>query len=71
MYGRDPLTMECVYKTPCGWCVKFEKECDKKLPCNHKWEPTGQGSGSADANGTSVYMTYQCVKCGETKEVKC
>ena len=21
----DPV---CVYKTPCGWCIKFEKECD-------------------------------------------
>ena len=21
----DPV---CVYKTPCGWCIKFDKECD-------------------------------------------
>lgn len=21
----------CVYKTPCGWCSKWDKECDNKL----------------------------------------
>lgn len=21
----------CVYKTPCGWCSKFDKECDSKI----------------------------------------
>ena len=70
MYGRDPLTMECVYKTPCGLCVKFDKECDKRLPCNHKWEPTGRGGGRADANGVRGYEIYECSKCGETKEVR-
>ena len=21
----------CVYKTPCGWCSKWDKECDEKM----------------------------------------
>lgn len=21
----------CPYKTPCGWCVKWDKKCDKKI----------------------------------------
>ena len=21
----DPM---CIYKTPCGWCAKFDKKCD-------------------------------------------
>lgn len=21
----------CVYKTPCGWCSKFDKKCDGKI----------------------------------------
>lgn len=21
----------CTYKTPCGWCSKWDKECDKKI----------------------------------------
>lgn len=25
-------TMNCVYETPCGWCSKWGKKCDKKIP---------------------------------------
>lgn len=21
----------CVYETPCGWCTKWDKKCDKKI----------------------------------------
>ena len=31
MYGLDPLTGLCTYSTPCGWCVKWDKKCDKKI----------------------------------------
>lgn len=24
-------TFNCVYETPCGWCSKWDKECDKKM----------------------------------------
>lgn len=24
-------TTNCVYETPCGWCSKWDKECDKKM----------------------------------------
>lgn len=24
-------TANCVYETPCGWCSKWDKECDKKM----------------------------------------
>lgn len=34
MYGLDPLTRQCVYKTPCGLCVKFDKKCDEKPSCS-------------------------------------
>ena len=30
MQGTNPLTMLCTYETPCGWCTKWDKECDKK-----------------------------------------
>ena len=30
MQGTNPLTMQCTYSTPCGWCTKWDKECDKK-----------------------------------------
>ena len=33
MYGLDPLTRQCTYSTPCGWCCKWDKKCDKKIGC--------------------------------------
>ena len=32
MQGLNPLTMQCTYSTPCGWCTKWDKKCDKKIP---------------------------------------
>ena len=23
-------TVNCVYETPCGWCSKWDKKCDRK-----------------------------------------
>ena len=31
MQGINPLTMQCTYKTPCGWCTKWDKKCDEKI----------------------------------------
>ena len=31
MQGLNPLTMQCTYSTPCGWCAKWDKKCDKKI----------------------------------------
>lgn len=28
----------CPYETPCGWCTKWDKKCDKKIGC----EPEGE-----------------------------
>ena len=25
-------TANCTYETPCGWCAKWDKKCDKKIP---------------------------------------
>ncbi len=34
-------TFECVYETPCHWCSKWDKKCDRKIgldKCDkHKW----------------------------------
>jgi hypothetical protein len=32
MQGLNPITMQCTYETPCGWCTKWDKKCDKKIP---------------------------------------
>lgn len=23
--------INCVYETPCGWCTKWDKKCDRKI----------------------------------------
>ena len=25
-------TINCVYETPCGWCSRWDKKCDNKIP---------------------------------------
>ena len=34
MQGLNPITMQCVYSTPCGYCAKWDKKCDKKIGCD-------------------------------------
>ena len=35
MQGLDPITRQCTYSTPCGWCAKWDKKCDKKIGCGN------------------------------------
>ena len=28
-----PKTEPCIYSTPCGYCTKWDKKCDKKIGC--------------------------------------
>lgn len=62
MQGTNPLTMQCTYSTPCGWCTKWDKKCDKKIgepiafktDCDHEWECCGMSTVGSD---------YVCKKC--------
>ena len=65
-------TVNCVYETPCGWCSKWDKRCDKviayttinvdkpikvnKSTCDHEWENYGLSTASTQ---------YICQKCGK------
>lgn len=33
MQGINPITGLCTCSTPCGWCTKWDKQCDKKIGC--------------------------------------
>lgn len=68
-------TIDCVYQTPCGWCSKWDKKCDRKIGntqvgCNHQWERTSRGGGSANENGIKTYTIWKCTFCGEEKKVE-
>jgi hypothetical protein len=28
------VSKSCTYETPCGWCTKWDKKCDKKIGCD-------------------------------------
>lgn len=29
-------TINCCYETPCGWCSRFDKKCERSLICRPK-----------------------------------
>lgn len=80
MTGINPLTMKCTYSTPCGWCTKWDKKCDRKIPDPPvkpydylKKPPTNQICKSEEDHqweccGVSTGgFTYMCKICGKHK----
>ena len=76
MQGIDPLTMRCTFSTPCGWCVKWDKKCDKKIGEHYSYSKetiTNQTCKSSEDHewyccGMSTEGNhYRCIKCGEFK----
>ena len=75
-------TTNCIYKTPCGWCSKWDKECDKKIHKStesvdryslatvvvKKCESELDHEWECIAISTDK-MTYWCKKCGARKTI--
>ena len=78
-------TENCVYETPCGWCSKWDKKCDKKTPecgqiekCNPINDVTtnkicqSESDHEWECTGVSTAgTTYRCKKCYATKTYPC
>jgi hypothetical protein len=32
--SMPPVRTDCTHKTPCGWCTKWDKKCDRKIGCD-------------------------------------
>lgn len=76
-------TNNCIYETPCGWCSKWDKECDKKIKdqTNQADDFTGtakvafanklcQSDSDHEWECTSIGTggaTYMCKKCYASK----
>ena len=41
VYDIRTVETMCFYKTPCGWCTKWDKACDKKIECHNDNPPRG------------------------------
>ena len=56
------ITGICPYETPCGWCTKWDKKCDRKVGC----EPKTRSIYSAPCRDCDNYdkNSQECIKCG-------
>lgn len=50
-------TINCVYETPCGWCSKWDKKCNKKIPENIIEEKQKSVINNMPSVATSVKVT--------------
>ena len=71
-------TANCTYETPCGWCTKWDKKCDKKIGCDDKPKRGLRASMGVydEALESSIYSapcrncdnydknSPECIKCG-------
>lgn len=60
-------TINCVYETPCGWCSKWDKKCDRKIGMG-----TGTKVSQIDTNPTETAKTAssypkKCRYCEEAR----
>lgn len=75
-------TAHCTYETPCGWCTKWDKKCDEKMPEPYTKPydylmkaPTNQICKSEEDHQweccgiSTAGSTYRCKVCGEHKTV--
>ena len=74
-------TINCVYETPCGWCSKWDKKCNKKTPkrgqrikCNPIDDAFTNKMCQSESDHewkitelSSVGASYMCRKCGAKK----
>lgn len=75
----------CTYKTPCGWCTKWDKKCDNRLPKKYRGqiviskqddlEPINKICQSEEDHQweccgvSTLESTYRCKICGKHKTV--
>ncbi len=69
-------TINCTYETPCGWCTKWDKKCDSKIPtelhCNSTTVTLNKICKSIQdhkwklCTASTAGNTYECEYCGHT-----
>ena len=47
-------TINCVYETPCGWCSKWDKKCDNKIPERGQRAKSNPADDVIDVIGESI-----------------
>lgn len=49
------ITGICPYETPCGYCTKWDKKCDKKIGSNFTITETVPKRDNDNSHGLSCY----------------
>ena len=77
-------TFNCIYETPCHWCSKWDKECNRKIGCSainkdeNKDKSHINESTKTECNHEwelcshdldYSFSIYVCKKCGAKKDV--
>ena len=70
MQGTNPITMLCTYSTPCGWCCKWDKKCDKKIGCSENKSERGLRVKVNPIDDVCDVQDYIKQKLGEPREDK-
>lgn len=51
-------SINCVYETPCGWCSKWDKKCNKKTPEHEQGQKRSHvDDSSKEADAVRICMT--------------
>ena len=58
------VVIMCKYETPCGWCCKWDKKCEKKIGCGDDKPKRGL---RAKANMYDDAITFSYGKCLDCK----
>lgn len=70
-------TINCTYETPCGWCTKWDKKCDCKIPeppVINQWDNLTNKICQSEEDHkweccgiSTIGTTYYCTICGKHK----
>jgi hypothetical protein len=66
MQELNPLTMQCTYSTPCGWCTKWDKRCDKRIGCGDDKPKRGLRAKTNIVDDACELPSFTCSLCGKT-----
>ena len=57
-------TINCIYETPCGWCTKWDKKCDKKIKDNKFLQTTIMTDNPPPPIKTTIMTDNQATRKG-------
>lgn len=56
------ITGICPYETPCGWCTKWDKKCDKKIGDNSTISETVPKRNNDNSPSLSCYNCVHLIE---------